>query len=110
MIRNVLNKPTMITGSKDNVVAIGVTAANGDRYGTLHLLRGGDADVECGESDDGDEEWDLLRDGPDGRDDGANDDPDDDENTDDDDDDNNDDNDGDPDDEPDNVSGGAAIH
>nr|GEV05130.1 reverse transcriptase domain-containing protein [Tanacetum cinerariifolium] len=41
---------------------------------TLHLLRGGDADVECGESDYGDEEQDLLRDGLDVRDDGVDDD------------------------------------
>ncbi|GJR16596.1 hypothetical protein Tco_0799248 [Tanacetum coccineum] len=105
---NLLRGGNKSTGSKDNVVAIGVTAADGDRDDTLHLLRSGDADVECGEFDNGDKERDLLRDGPDGRDDGADDDHDDDENTDDDDDDNDDD--GDPDDEPDNVGGGAAIH
>ncbi|GKE74295.1 hypothetical protein Tco_1536336 [Tanacetum coccineum] len=49
----------------------GLTHGEAEEYDdTLRLLQGGDADTECGESNADDEERDLLRDSPDGRDDG----------------------------------------
>ncbi|GJX21351.1 hypothetical protein Tco_0224028, partial [Tanacetum coccineum] len=49
----------------------GLTYGEVEEYDdTLRLLQGGDDDAECGESNADDEERDLLRDGPDGRDDG----------------------------------------